>query len=180
MELQNYIYLKKDFINSEIMELATELAAHRLMIENDKRFDELTEQDRADQTNEQEQDDTSFHYKEKYQRQFDTYYDEAYNRIAGLMKFDTAQDSGIDNSKKEDVLCKEMAYAVNGSFSFQAFAQCIGRQHPTVQQRMFRLMQTSMIYMASGAIHIDDRNRASFQLCAKMKNILENHHLPMI
>jgi len=37
-----------------------------------------------------------------------------------------------------------------------------------------------MLHMASGAIRIDDRNRAAFELCSNVADILEKHHLPMV
>lgn len=119
MELGKYIRLKKDFINSEIMELAAESALLRLIRQTGKNTEELCESD---------QDNSSFHYKEEYQGLFDKYYDEAYDRIAGLIKFDVAQDDGIDKGTKEAVLCEEMAYAVNGAFDYKAFAEQTGRR----------------------------------------------------
>ena len=87
MELGKYIRLKKDFINSEIMELAAESALLRLIRQTGKNTEELCESD---------QDNSSFHYKEEYQGLFDKYYDEAYDRIAGLIKFDVAQDDVVE------------------------------------------------------------------------------------
>lgn len=171
MELGKYIRVKKDFINSEIMELAAESALLRLIRQTGKNTEELCESD---------QDNSSFHYKEEYQGLFDKYYDEAYDRIAGLIKFDVAQDDGIDKGTKEAVLCEEMAYAVNGAFDYKAFAERLAEEHPTVQQCMFCLMRCAMLHMASGAIRIDDRNRAAFELCSNVADILEKHHLPMV
>ena len=171
MELGKYIRLKKDFINSEIMELAAESALLRLIRQTGKNTEELCESD---------QDNSSFHYKEEYQGLFDKYYDEAYDRIAGLIKFDVAQDDGIDKGTKEAVLCEEMAYAVNGAFDYKAFAERLAEEHPTVQQCMFCLMRCAMLHMASWAIRIDDRNRAAFELCSNVADILEKHHLPMV
>ena len=73
-----------------------------------------------------------------------------------------------------------MAYAVNGAFDYKAFAERLAEEHPTVQQCMFCLMRCAMLHMASGAIRIDDRNRAAFELCSNVADILEKHHLPMV
>lgn len=171
MELEKYIRLKKDSINSEIMELAAESALLRLIRRTGKNIEELCQPDR---------EYSSCHCKEEYQGLFDEFYDAAYDRIAGLIKFDVAQDDGIGKSAKEAVLCEEMAYAVNGTFDYKAFAERLAEEHPTVQQSMFRLMRCTMLHMASGAIRIDGRNRASFELCSDVAGILKKHYLPMV
>ena len=92
-------------------------------------------------------------------------------------------DISSDNSvqyQKEQVLCEDIGLAVNGYFDFQKFAESMNRQHRTVLQLMFRLMLKSMLHMTSGAIGIDKRNQASFQLCSELADILEKHHLPLI
>lgn len=89
MDLHKYYKEKKDDINSSIMEIACDLASARLMNTHDKTFKEFIEADDPDDP------DSDTHYKEKYQDEFNRYYNEEYYRMARLMKFDYAEDDGI-------------------------------------------------------------------------------------
>lgn len=59
------------------------------------------------------------------------------------------------------------------------FVESIALLHPTVQQILFRLIKDSILYMASGQIHIDDRNRASSEMCKAIAPMLRDFHLPL-
>ncbi len=87
--LHQYYKNHKDDINSSIMELACDLAAARLMNEHGQPFEAFVEPDDPDDP------ESGTHYKEEFQAEFDRYYDEQYDRIARLMKFDLNADDGV-------------------------------------------------------------------------------------
>lgn len=87
--LHRYYKDNKDDINSSIMELACDLAAARLMNEHGQPFEAFVEPDDPDDP------ESGTHYKEEFQDEFDRYYDEQYDRIARLMKFDLNADDGV-------------------------------------------------------------------------------------
>ena len=87
--LHRYYKDHKDDINSSIIELACDLAAARLMNEHGQPFEAFVEPDDPDDP------EGGTHYKEKFQDEFDRYYDEQYDRIARLMKFDLNADDGV-------------------------------------------------------------------------------------
>lgn len=87
--LHRYYKNHKDDINSSIMELACDLAAARLMNEHGQPFEMFVEPDDPDDP------EGGTHYKEEFQDEFDRYYDEQYDRIARLMKFDFGSDDGV-------------------------------------------------------------------------------------
>lgn len=89
MAIKNYYSENKDEINSVIMELASELAVLRLMQTHDKPFDRFIEPTDPDKP------ELGTQYKEKYQAEYDKYYDYEYERIASLMKFDFSHDTGL-------------------------------------------------------------------------------------
>lgn len=87
--LHRYYKDRKDDINSSIMEIACDLAAARLMNEHGQPFEAFVEPDDPDDP------ESGTHYKEEFQDEFDRYYDEQYDRIARLMKFDLNADDGV-------------------------------------------------------------------------------------
>ena len=87
--LHRYYKDNKDDINSSIMELACDLAAARLMNEHGQPFEAFVEADDPDDP------EGGTHYKEEFQDEFDRYYDEQYDRIVRLMKFDFNADDGV-------------------------------------------------------------------------------------
>ena len=89
INLHRYYKDNKDDINSSIMELACDLAAARLMNEHGQPFEAFVEADDPDDP------EGGTHYKEEFQDEFDRYYDEQYDRIARLMKFDFNADDGV-------------------------------------------------------------------------------------
>ena len=100
--LHRYYKDRKDDINSSIMEIACDLAAARLMNEHGQPFEAFVE---PDDPNDPE---SGTHYKEEFQDEFDRYYDEQYDRIARLMKFDlnaadgVAHDNAAGSSEETD------------------------------------------------------------------------------
>lgn len=95
-DLNRYYRENKDSIHSSIMELACDLAAARLMNEHGRPFEAFVEPDDSDDP------ESGTHYKEEFQDEFNRYYDEQYDRIAGLMKFDIGAEDGIRDKEPED------------------------------------------------------------------------------
>ena len=89
MNLNKYYKEQKDDINSSIMEIAADLATARLKDTHNLPFEALVEPEDPDDS------DCCTQFKEEYQDEFNRYYDEEYNRLANLMKFDYAEDDGI-------------------------------------------------------------------------------------
>lgn len=89
INLHRYYKDNKDDINSSIMELACDLAAARLMNEHGQPFESFVEADDPDDP------EGGTHYKKEFQDEFDRYYDEQYDRIARLMRFDFNADDGV-------------------------------------------------------------------------------------
>lgn len=89
MDLHKYYKEHKDDINSSIMEIASDLAVARLKDTHDLPFEAFVEPEDPDEP------DGCTRYKEEYQDEFNRCYDEEYNRLAGLMKFDYAEKDGI-------------------------------------------------------------------------------------
>lgn len=97
MDLHSYYKENKDKINSSIMEIATELAAARLTDKHQMPFDAFIELEDPDDP------DSGTCYKEEYQDEYNRFYDEEYNRLAQLMKFDITSPDGIagnDNASR--------------------------------------------------------------------------------
>lgn len=89
IDLHQYYKNNKDDINSSIMKLSFDLATARLINEHGQPFETFGELDDPDNP------EGGTHYKEEFQDEFDRYYDEEYNRIARLMKFDFNTDDGV-------------------------------------------------------------------------------------
>ncbi len=95
MNLHEYYRNHKDAINSSIMEIACDLAVGRLLTAHDAPFETFVEADDPDDP------DSGTHYKEEFQKEYNTYYDEEYARVATLMKFDYCQDDGVAASPED-------------------------------------------------------------------------------
>lgn len=93
MDLHTYYRKNKDEINSSIMEIASDLAAARLMNEHQVPFENFVEPDDPDDP------DGGTHYKEEYQDEYNKYYDDEYDRITRLMRFDIGEEDGV---RKDD------------------------------------------------------------------------------
>ena len=82
---------------------------------------------------------------------------------------------------REYAYVKEVENMLNGSFSFQNFAACLPEMHHTLQQRFFRLVKECILFMAEpGNVPVDDRNRASYEMCRDLAETVRNRHLPLI
>ena len=75
---------------------------------------------------------------------------------------------------------KEVERMLNGSFSFQNFAACL--PECTVRSSsVFRLVKECILFMAEpGNVAVDDRNRASYEMCRDLAETVRNRHLPLI
>lgn len=102
-DLNRYYRENKDSIHSSIMELACDLAAARLMNEHGQPFEAFVEPDDPDDP------ESGTHYKEEFQDEFDRYYDEEYNRIARLMKFDLGMEAGIREETSDESISLQNA-----------------------------------------------------------------------
>lgn len=89
MDLRQYYKENKDEINSSIMEIASDLAVARLVEKHQMPFDSFVEPEDLDDP------DSGTCYKEEYQDEYNRFYDEEYNRLAQLMKFDITSPDGI-------------------------------------------------------------------------------------
>ena len=76
MNLHEYYRSHKEAINTSIMEIACDLAVGRLLSAHDAPFETFVEADDPDDP------DGGTHYKEEFQKEYDTYYDEEYARVA--------------------------------------------------------------------------------------------------
>lgn len=90
MDLHKYYKENKDKINSSIMEIAGELATARLKDAHNLPFEAFVEPENPD-----DPDNDCTRFKDQYQDEFNRYYDEEYNRVVFLMKFDIAEENGI-------------------------------------------------------------------------------------
>ena len=71
--------------------------------------------------------------------------------------------------------------AINkSSFDPKLFAECVKQMHPTLQQSFFRLIKETIIMMADPERRVDDRNRASKEICQKIVEVAESHSVPFI
>lgn len=116
MDLHKYYKENKDDINSSIMEIASDLAVARLVdkyhqpfetfVESVKPIDPKDLEDPKDRENllkllgpedfeEMDDSDDTTCYKEEYQDEYNRFYDEEYDRLTRLMKFDITAPDGI-------------------------------------------------------------------------------------
>lgn len=89
MDLHQYYKENKDDINSSIMEIASDLAVARLVDKHQMPFDSFVEPEDPNDP------DSGTCCKEEYQDEYNRFYDEEYNRLAQLMKFDVTSPDGI-------------------------------------------------------------------------------------
>ena len=89
MDLNTYYKENKDDINSSIMEIASDLAVGDLINKFKLPFEAFVEPEDPD-----DPDNGCTCYKEKYQDDYNRFYDTEYNRLAQLMKFDYTTENG--------------------------------------------------------------------------------------
>ncbi len=98
MDLHHYYKEHKDEINSLIMEIASDLAVGRLVAKHGQPFEAFVEPD------DPKDPDSGTHYKEEFQDEFNRFYDEEYERVASLMRFDIGTEDGIRRSDADDTI----------------------------------------------------------------------------
>lgn len=68
----------------------------------------------------------------------------------------------------------------NMSFNSENFAKSIKHFHPTLQQKLFRLIRDIINVQADENRVFDDRNMASHNLAKELKKVSDNFSLPYI
>lgn len=68
----------------------------------------------------------------------------------------------------------------NMSFNRDNFAKSIKYFHPTLQQKLFRLICDIINVQADENRVFDDRNKASHELAKELKKVCDNFSLPYI
>ncbi|WP_242493258.1 hypothetical protein [Alistipes senegalensis] len=96
MNLNHYYAKNKDRINSSIMEIASDLAVGRMVDKYKQPFEAFVEPDDPDDP------DGETHYKEEFQDEYNKFYDEEYERVASLMRFDIGPEDGIRRDGTDD------------------------------------------------------------------------------
>lgn len=97
----------------------------------------------------------------------------------------TAQFGDIPESlenSREYKAAKQLEYAMNDlGFKSERFAQALPYFHKTLEQTFFRTVKASITAMAGRDSRcIDDRNRASYEMCQMLASMLEDTRLPFI
>lgn len=87
----------------------------------------------------------------------------------------------LENSH-EYKAAKQLEYAMNDfGFKPERFAEALPFFHKTLEQTFFRTVKACILAMAErDSRHIDDRNRASYEMCRMLAPMLEDIRLPFI
>lgn len=96
MDLHRYYKENKDRINSSIVKIASDLAVGRMVDKYKQPFEAFVEPDDPDDP------DSGTHYKEEFQDEYNKFYDEEYERVASLMRFDIGTEDGIRRDGTDD------------------------------------------------------------------------------
>lgn len=85
-------------------------------------------------------------------------------------------------NSREYKAAKQLEYAMNDlGFKSERFAQALPYFHKTLEQTFFRTVKASITAMAGRDSRcIDDRNRASYEMCQMLASMLEDTRLPFI
>lgn len=107
MNLNHYYAENKDRINSSIMEIASDLAVGCMVDKYKQPFEAFVEPDDPDDP------DSGTHYKEEFQDEYDKFYDEEYERVASLMRFDIGEEDGVRKEENTDELVTSLVSRAN-------------------------------------------------------------------
>lgn len=107
MNLNHYYAENKDRINSSIMEIASDLAVGCMVDKYKQPFEAFVEPDDPDDP------DSGTHYKEEFQDEYDKFYDEEYERVASLMRFDIGEEDGVRKEENTDELVASLVSRAN-------------------------------------------------------------------
>lgn len=105
MDLNHYYTKNKDEINSSIIEIASDLAVGRMVDKYKQPFEAFVEPDDPDDP------DSGTHYKEEFQDEYNQFYDEEYERVASLMRFDIGTEDGIRRDGTDDPIASLVSRA---------------------------------------------------------------------
>lgn len=91
----------------------------------------------------------------------------------------------FDNLKetKEYRLAMQVENALNDyGFDYATFAASIPQMHPTLQQKLYKLLKECLVVIADDKRRYDDRNRASHEEAKDIVAYLEEngHYIPHI
>lgn len=82
---------------------------------------------------------------------------------------------------QEYIALKELENILNNCSNPARFAACIPNMHRTLQQNFFRMIKECILFMSTpGNVIIDDRNRASYQMCCEIAEMIRHKYLPLI
>lgn len=107
MNLNHYYAENKDRINSSIMEIASDLAVGCMVDKYKQPFEAFVEPDDPDDP------DSGTHYKEEFQDEYDKFYDEEYERVASLMRFDIGEEDGVRKEENTDEFVASLVSRAN-------------------------------------------------------------------
>lgn len=119
MDLNKYYRENKENINSSIIEIASDLAVARLMNKHQAPFETFVEPDDPYDL------DSGTHYKEEFQDEYNRFYDEEYERVAALMKFDFCSEVGIRKEDDSEKISMQLARLVDGAHAWQREARSL-------------------------------------------------------
>lgn len=120
MDLHHYYKEHKDDINSSIMEIASDLAVGRMVDKYKQPFEVFVEPDEPGDP------EGGTHYKEEFQDEYNQFYDEEYERVASLMRFDIGAEDGIRKEENTD----------------ESIASLVSRANAWQQQARERIVET--------------------------------------
>ena len=91
-------------------------------------------------------------------------------------------DIELRKNSKEFIAMESLLSELNSyGFHTDNFLAVLSVEHNTTQQTFFRLIQSIILYMAEpDNVCIDDRNRASYEMCRKIADTVRECHLPHI
>lgn len=101
-----------------------------------------------------------------------------YQNMEQLFEACTAQ---LKDDSREVALANQIEDAINNSgFDSHKFAEAVCCMHHTLEQNFYRIIKDCMLYRASNSRWVDGRNKASYDMCLKLVQILRETCLPHI
>ena len=156
MNLHQYYKENKDEINSSIMEIASDLAIARLVDKHKLPFDAYVEPEDPDDP------DSGTCYKEEYQDEYNRFYDEEYNRLAQLMKFDITSPDGIARNGNESRVTEVKTVYATVRYDFLVTGSAV---------RIVRVLRFDIENRNGGEVSEEDIDDILDQLCRDTKTV---------
>lgn len=101
-----------------------------------------------------------------------------YQNIDELFDASTAQ---LKDATPEVALVKRIEHAINSSvFDGDKFAEAVCYMHHTLEQNFYRIIRSCMLYRAANSRGVDGRNKASYEMCLKLVQVMRETSLPFI